>query len=106
MVTLDDFKKLDIRIGTVKSAEKVEGADKLIRLLIDLGGETRQVVAGIASAYSPNELIGKQLPILVNLAPRKVRGVDSAGMILAVDVEGTPVLLTPDREVPHGSIIR
>lgn len=106
MVTFDDFLKLDIKIGTVTAADKVEGADKLIRLELDLGGEHRQVVAGMALSYTPEEFIGKQVPILVNLEPRKLRGVESQGMILAVDVDGKPVLLLPDREVPAGSVVR
>ena len=106
MISFDDFMKLDIRIGTVTAADTVEGADKLIRLELDLGGEHRQVVAGIASTYTPEELIGRQVPILVNLEPRKLRGVESQGMILAVDVDGKPVLLLPDREVPAGSVVR
>jgi methionine--tRNA ligase beta chain len=106
MITFDDFMKLDIRIGTVTAADKVAGADKLIRLELDLGGEHRQVVAGMASNYMPEEFIGRQVPILVNLEPRKLRGVESQGMILAVDVDGKPVLLLPDREVPPGSVVR
>jgi methionine--tRNA ligase beta chain len=106
MITNDDFMKLDIRIGTVRAADKVPGADKLIRLEIDLGGEQRQVVAGMAHTYAPEEFIGKQVPIVVNLEPRKLRGIESQGMILAVDVNGKPVLLLPDREVPPGSVVR
>jgi methionine--tRNA ligase beta chain len=106
MITYDDFMKLDIRIGTVRKAEKVQGADKLIRLEVDLGGEQRQVVAGMAHTYQPEEFIGKQVPILVNLEPRKLRGVESQGMILAVDVDGRPAMLLPDREVPAGSVVR
>jgi methionine--tRNA ligase beta chain len=106
MITFDDFMKLDIRIGTVTAADKVAGADKLIRLELDLGGEHRQIVAGMATTYAPEEFIGKQVPILVNLEPRKLRGVESQGMILAVDVDGKPVLLLPDREVPSGSVVR
>ena len=106
MVTFDDFVKLDIRIGTVTAADKVHGADKLIRLELDIGGETRQVVAGMAPAYTPEEFVGKQVPILVNLEPRKLRGIESQGMILAVDIEGQPVLLIPDKEVPAGSAVR
>jgi methionine--tRNA ligase beta chain len=106
MVTFDDFMKLDIRIGTVTAADKVEGADKLIRLELDLGGESRQVVAGMAPAYTPEEFIGRQVPILVNLEPRKLRGIESQGMILAADVDGKPVMITPDKEVPQGSKVR
>jgi methionine--tRNA ligase beta chain len=106
MITYDDFMKLDIRIGTVRAADKMPGADKLIRLEIDLGGEQRQVVAGMALTYAPEEFIGKQVPIVVNLEPRKLRGIESQGMILAVDVDGRPVMLLPDREVPPGSVVR
>ena len=106
MVTFDDFMKLDIRIGTVTAADKVPGADKLIRLELDMGGETRQVVAGMVPAYAPEEFIGKQVPILVNLEPRTLRGVESQGMILAADVDGKPVMLIPDKEVPPGSVVR
>jgi methionine--tRNA ligase beta chain len=106
MVTFDDFMKLDIRIGTVTAADKVGGADKLIRLELELGGEHRQVVAGMAPTYTPEDFIGKQVPILVNLEPRKLRGIESQGMILAVDVDGKPVLLLPDNEVPPGSVVR
>ena len=103
MITYDDFIKLDIRIGTVTSAEKVQGTDKLIRLEIDLGEGTRQVVAGMALTYTPEDFIGKQVPILVNLEPRKLRGIESQGMILAADVGGKPIMLIPEREVPAGS---
>lgn len=106
MITFDDFMKLEIKVGTVTAAEKVEGADKLIRLEIDLGSEARQVVAGIAPFYAPEQVIGKQVPILVNLEPRRLRGVESQGMILAVDVEGKPILIMPDKEVPAGSVVR
>jgi methionine--tRNA ligase beta chain len=106
MITYDDFIKLDIRIGTVTSAEKVQGTDKLIRLEIDLGEGTRQVVAGMALTYTPEDFIGKQVPILVNLEPRKLRGIESQGMILAADVGGKPIMLIPDREVPPGSAVR
>ena len=106
MITYDDFIKLDIRIGTVTSAEKVQGTDKLIRLEIDLGEGTRQVVAGMALTYTPEDFIGKQVPILVNLEPRKLRGIESQGMILAADVGGKPIMLIPHREGPPGSAVR
>ena len=106
MITFDDFKKLEIRIGKVLSAEKVEGTDKLIKLEIDLGTEKRQLVAGMAEFFAPTHFIGKQLPVLVNLEPRKLRGIESQGMVLAVDVDGKPILLQPEEEVPPGSIIR
>jgi methionine--tRNA ligase beta chain len=106
MITFDDFKKMDMRIGKVLSAEKIEGTDKLMKIEIDLGTEKRQLVAGIADMYEPHSLIGKEIPVLMNLEPREIRGIESQGMILAVDVGGKPVIMHPDREVPPGSIIR
>jgi len=105
-VSFEEFTRLDIRVGRVLAAERVQGTDRLIQLLIDLGDERRQVVAGIAPHYRPEELVGKEMPVVVNLEPRRVRGVESQGMILAVDVEGRPVLLQPVEEVPPGSPVR
>lgn len=108
MITFGDFMKLDIRIGTIKSAERVEGADKLMKLIMDMGpgDENRQLVAGIAEWYSPENLKGKQIPVLVNLEPKEFRGIQSQGMILAADEDGTAVLMHPGREVKNGSRVR
>lgn len=107
MITFEDFKKLDIRIGKVLSAEKIADADKLLKLVFDLGSEKRQIIAGIAEFFpDPSVLIGRQMPILVNLEPRKFRGHESQGMMLAADVDGTPILLHPEKEIPPGSIIK
>ena len=106
MIAFEDFKKLDIRIGKILLAVKVEGTDKLMRLEVDFGMEKRQVVAAIAEFYQPEQLVGKEIPVLVNLEPRTIRGTESHGMILAADVEGRAVLLHPEEEVPPGSIIR
>jgi len=106
MITFEDFMKLEIKIGTVIMADRVEGTDKLIRLELNCGTETRQIVAGLAPALTPGQLVGKQIPVVVNLEPRKLRGVESKGMILAVDVGDRPILLTPDEHVPPGSIVR
>ncbi len=106
MITFNDFKKLEIRIGKVLSAEKVEGTDKLMKLEIDFGTGKRQLVAGMAEFFEPNHLIGKEFPVLVNLEPRNFKGIESQGMVLAVDVDGKPVLLQPEKEVPPGSIVR
>ena len=81
-ISIDDFAKIELRVGQVKVAEKVEGADKLLRLEVDLGTEVRQVVAGIAEAYAPETLIGRKVVIVANLAPRKLRGLESNGMIV------------------------
>jgi peptide-methionine (S)-S-oxide reductase len=108
MINYDDFAKLDIRIGTVTSAERIEGADKLLKLTVDLGSETRQIVAGIAQIVAdPAELVGKQLPILCNLEPRMLRGVESQGMMLAAgDENDLAVLLYPSHMIPNGSKVR
>jgi methionine--tRNA ligase beta chain len=106
MITFEDFKKLDIRIGKIVSAEKVKDTTKLLKLEIDFSTEKRQLVAGIAESYEADQLIGKEIPVLMNLEPRSIRGVESQGMILAVDVEGKPILLQPEKEVPPGSLIR
>ncbi|KKT80787.1 MAG: hypothetical protein UW78_C0025G0012 [Candidatus Azambacteria bacterium GW2011_GWA1_44_9] len=106
MTTIADFNKLAIKIGTIRSAEKVQGSSKLLRLDVDLGHEHRQVLAGIGEKYNPKDLKGKQIPVLANLEPRKIMGQQSNGMILAVDVSGEPILLHPAEKVANGSQIR
>ena len=96
---------MDIRIAKIKSAERVPNTDKLVKLEIDIGDETRQIVAGIGEVYEVDDLINKQIPVIINLEPRKIKGIESNGMLLAVVVEGKPVLLEPDKEVPNGSKI-
>ena len=105
-ISLKDFQNIDIRIGKVLHAEKVEGTQKLIRLEIDFGTETRQVVTGMAEFFEPSYFIGKEIPVIVNLETKVVKGIESQGMILAVDGEGHPVLLHPEKEVPPGSMVR
>jgi len=105
-VSFSDFKKLDIRIGKILSAEKAEGTDKLMKLRVDFGPEKRQIVAGIAEFYNPKDLAGKECPFLFNLEPKKFMGHESRGMILAVDVEGDRsdcILLHPNRETRPGA---
>src|SRR5438128_6443398 len=103
-ISIDDFAKIELRVGQVKVAEKVEGADKLLRLEVDLGTEVRQVVAGIAEAYAPETLIGRKVVIVANLAPRKLRGLESNGMIVAASAEGgKPVLCSFLEDVPVGT---
>ncbi len=106
IIDINEFAKLDLRIGKIENAERVEGSKKLIKLEVDVGDETRQLVAGIAEEYNPESLIGKLVPVLANLKPVKLMGVESQGMILAVDVNGKPILLHPDVEVPAGSRVR
>ncbi len=105
-LTFDEFKKVDLRVGRILEAEKVEGADKLLKLKVDIGTEVRQVVAGVALWYAPEDLVGRQIVLVANLAPAKIRGVESQGMLLAADDSGAAVLLNPDKEVPLGSTVR
>jgi len=106
-IGIDDFSKVEMRVGQVKVAEKVKGADKLLRLEVDLGNEIRQVVAGIAEAYAPETLIGRKVVIVANLAPRKLRGLESNGMIVAASSEGgKPVLATFAEDVPVGTRLK
>lgn len=108
MITYDDFAKLEITIGTILTAEIVEGADKLLRLTVDVGEETpRQIVSGIREFFAdPEELVGKQCPFLTNLEPRVIRGLESQGMILAAATEDAFALLVPHRELPAGTKVR
>ncbi|HSE48328.1 MAG TPA: methionine--tRNA ligase [Terriglobales bacterium] len=107
-ISIDDFVKVEMRVGQVKFAEKVKGADKLLRLEVDIGTEVRQVVAGIAKAYEPEKLIGRKVVLVVNLAPRKLRGLESNGMIVAASFgeEGTPVLASFLEDVPVGARLK
>lgn len=102
-ISYDYFSKLKIRIAEVKAAERVEKADKLLKLRVDLGDEERQIVAGVAQWYEPESLIGRKIVLLANLEPAKIRGVVSNGMLLAADVDGRAVILQPDSDVPAGS---
>lgn len=106
-ISIDDFAKIELRVGQVKVAEKVQGADKLLRLEVDIGTETRQLVAGIAEAYAPETLIGRKVVIVANLAPRKLRGLESNGMIVAASLEGgKPVLASFLEDVPVGARLK
>lgn len=105
-ITIDEFRRLELRVATVRAAEIHPKADKLLVLQVDLGGETRQVVAGIRAHYRPEELIGRQVVVVANLAPATLRGVESQGMVLAVSDGDRPVLLAIDQQVPPGSPVR
>ncbi len=108
-ITIDDFKKVVAKIGKVLSAEAVPDSDKLIRFELDFGeAEPRQILSGIREWYpDPAALVGKQLLYVVNLAPRKIRGLESNGMLMAVDgIDGAPVFLVPEKEVAPGSTVR
>lgn len=107
MISIEDFKKSELRVGKVISAERIEGSDKLLKLMVDLGSDSRQILGGIASQYEPEQLIGKEVIVVANLEPRMLRGLESQGMILcADDAEGHPVILSPERKVPPGSAVK
>ncbi|QJB41761.1 methionine--tRNA ligase [Chitinophaga oryzae] len=102
-IQYDDFAKLDLRVGTIIQAEKVEKADKLLKLLVDIGTEQRTVVSGIAMHFNPADIIGKQVTLVANLAPRKMRGIESQGMILMAEDNGKLVFVNPAETVAPGS---
>jgi methionyl-tRNA synthetase len=107
-ISIEDFAKVEMRVGIVKSAEKVAGADRLLKVMVDIGDEVRQVLAGIAQYYTPEELVGRKVVVVANLAPRKMRGLESNGMIVAASVgpEGRPVLATFTEDVPAGAKLK
>jgi methionyl-tRNA synthetase len=107
-ITIDDFAKVELRVGVVKSAERIQGADKLLKVLVDIGDEVRQVLAGIATAYAPEDLVGRKVVVVTNLAPRKMRGLESNGMLLAASAgpDGKPVLCTFAEEIPPGAKVK
>jgi methionyl-tRNA synthetase len=106
-ITIEDFAKIDLKVGTILSAQKVEKADKLLNLQIDLGFEKRTILSGIAQHFSPEEIIGKQVVVVANLAPRKMRGIESNGMILmAEDKEGKLHFVKPENAIGNGSDVR
>ena len=102
-ITYDDFTKLDLRVGEILKAEEIEGADKLLKLTVDTG-EERTIAAGVKEHYSKEELVGRQIIVICNLAPRTLKGVTSQGMLLAAG-DGKPHLLQPDEKVENGSQI-
>ena len=106
-ITIDDFVKIDLRVAQILVAERVPKADKLLRLEVDLGYEKRQILAGIAQYYEPEKLIGRKIVIVANLAPRKMRGLESNGMLMAASLpDGAPVLAGFLEEVPLGARLK
>jgi len=103
MISIDEFRKIELRVATIKSAEPHPNADKLLVLQIDLGGEARQICAGIRNHYSAEELVGKQIVVVANLETAKLRGLDSQGMLLAASDEGRVIILTPEKSVQAGA---
>ena len=106
-ITYEDFKKLDLRVGKIKEAEPVPGSSNLIKMKVDIGTEERQIIAGIAQCYKPEELIGKEIIVVANLEPKMIRGLESRGMLLAAGESAKDVvILTIDKEVKPGMLVQ
>ncbi len=105
-IKIDDFFKIELKVAKVLEASEIEGADRLLRLRVDLGSETRQLVAGIKKSYTPEELVGKHIIVVANLQPATLRGVESQGMLLAASTEDGPVLATFDKAVAPGAKVK
>ena len=102
-ITIDDFKKIELKVAKILEADRVDGSDKLVKLKVDLGSEQRQIIAGIGNVYTPEILVGKQIIVVANLEPRKLMGLESQGMLLAASDEMGPVLVIPESEVALGA---
>lgn len=113
-ISYEEFKKVELRVAKILTAERIEGSDKLLKLEVSLGEgpstgsgqEMRQIIGGIGKIYAPEDIIGKEIVIVANLEPRKLMGLESQGMLLAADNGGAPTLLTPFGEVPPGSVVK
>jgi methionyl-tRNA synthetase len=107
MITFDDFKKVDLRVGRIVAAERVPKSEKLLKLQVEVGTERRQVVAGIAQHYAPDDLIGKSIIVVYNLAPAKLMGQESQGMLLAAsDASGKLVVVSPSADIASGATVK
>jgi len=106
IVSFEEFLKMDLRVGKITKAEPVPQSRNLVKMIIDIGGESRQAMAGIAQHYSPKDLEGKHVAVITNLQPKKMFGIESNVMILAAEDEKNVSILTPDRPVKTGSKIR
>ena len=106
MISIDDFRKVELKVATVKSAEAHPNADKLIVLQVDLGSEQRQICAGIRNHYTPEELVGKQVVVVANLETAKLRGLESQGMLLAASDDGRVIILTTEKPVLAGAVVK
>jgi len=106
-MSFEQFMEIDLRVATIRAAERVPNADKLLRLEVDLGEpELRQLVAGVAQVYETEALVGRQIIVVANLQPARIRGVESRGMLLAADLDGRPILASFDEEIPPGTRVR
>ena len=105
-IGIEDFARVQMRVGQILEAEKIEGSRKLLKLKVDLGTETRQLVAGIAEAYDAASLLNRKVVVVANLKPARLMGVESNGMVLAASIGGRPVLATFAEDVPNGAILK
>jgi tRNA-binding protein len=105
-ISIDDFRKIDLKVATIRAAEAHPNADKLLVLQIDLGGERRQICAGIRNSYTTEELVGKQIVVVANLETAKLRGMESQGMLLAASDEGRVIIMTPEKPVQVGAQVK
>lgn len=107
MISLDEFKRVELRVGEIVSAEPIRGSERLLKLAVDLGGDRRSLVAGLAGSYRPDELRGLKIVVVANLEPARIRGVESQGMLLGVgcEEEKAIALLTVNRSVPNGALV-
>jgi len=106
MINIDQFMEIELRTATIVTAERVPETDRLMRLEVDIGDETRQLVAGIAGSYEADELPGMKIAVVANLQPATIRGVESNGMVLAASTDDGPVLVTFAKDVPNGARVR
>jgi methionyl-tRNA synthetase len=107
LISIDTFKQIDLRVAEILAAEKVPKADKLLKLKIRVGAEERQLVAGIAQHYEPEDLVGKKIVIVANLEPAKIRGLESQGMILAASTDdGKSAIISPERDIASGAKVK
>ncbi len=107
MIAIEDFKRMDLRVGEIVSAESLRASNRLLRVEVDLGDERRVLVAGLAEHYAPDALLGLKVVVLANLAPAVIRGVESQGMLLGAGCAGSaPALLTVNRAVPNGTAVQ
>jgi methionyl-tRNA synthetase len=105
-ITIDQFFETDLRVAKILSAERVPNTDKLLKMTVDVGGEERPLVAGIAQAYEVEALVGKSIIVVANLQPARIRGEESRGMLLAADLDGRPIVATFEETVPPGTRVR
>ncbi len=105
-IGVEEFAKVQMCVGQILAAEKIAGSRKLIKLMVDIGTEVRQVVAGIADAYDAAGLVNKKVVLVANMKPTKLMGVESNGMVVAASVEGRPVLATFSEDVPNGALLK